>query len=769
MLTLAAAYERVIILCVGTTATKSVLGLTLHKAMRRQNETVTLADSVGGLATFKVFSTWHPAALLRRREPSLVDSVCDHLLLLRDYMEDGIEWKIPEVGVVPIASPPVDYPLEVLSLDIETYGCRSNLPAQRHFHPRKSETLDGVEKRDLIRTIGLGWRDPEGNLHSTVFLPSKNQHMLIFWQWMRKCREEGIPVLGMNIRFDLMYLRYVFPWARSVYLNDELRVRDISVINYLHNELRPERSLKDLSRLFGVTPYDTTLKDRLYESDEDPILHAYNIEDCYAAILLWELLARRIERDYPDTNKLSEYAENWYSQAIWTSIYLGEDGVAVDVEKMRALLESYSQDIFELTQLYNTLFGEPLCGKGSQPVREQMVIEARDLIGISPMSSELEYSEKTGKLSCNKHNIKVLLPRLPSSPVRTKLEFLSEFRRLEKLVGTYLRPRLEDTGNGCVNLNSILYPSWYPVPGYQKDEEGDEGGTIQCRMTCKGPAVQTDPKAIKACITTRFDPGFLLISDLSQIELRIAGLLANEPEFISEYNKASPDLHSATAAVLFGDAKAVEYLYRQAGKKTNFLMLFRGKAKKLHESIMNDLGLDIPIDVCEDLIIAFYKKYRRLGEWQEELIERAIRTGYIEVPLVGASRLFRGAPSVVAATYINTICNLPVQATAANVMISAQGAVIREFHRRQMKSLCSSQIYDSLFIEGPLYELETAKCVAESLIQNSPFFVELCEHLGRSIRVTADTNIFIRKEGVLTRCDEQYKIHEPVPGTVSGP
>ena len=270
-------------------------------------------------------------------------------------------------------------------------------------------------------------------------------------------------------------------------------------------------------------------------------------------------------------------------------------------------------------------------------------------------------------------------------------------------------------------------------------------------MTCKRPGHQTNPQVIKKAITTRFSPGFLLVTDLSQIELRTAGLLSNDPVFMEVYAEDN-DLHWETAVTAFGEdfleglSDEDKDFYRQVAKTTNFLMLYKGGAETLQSRIMAKTGMELPIGKCYNMIEKFYSRYPTLGLWQDQLIAKAINTGWIDVPLVGASRLFIGSEKVVERTYTNTICNLPIQATAANILISAQDALITGLTERGLKSVSGLQIYDSLFVEGPMEELEIVRKMVPPLVKNPPFFQELCANLERSIPIRADEKIEYRTE-----------------------
>ena len=147
-----------------------------------------------------------------------------------------------------------------ISLDIETYGaCTVNaegtpLPVQTVFHPRRSLLSDGVSSKDLVLTVSLTMVSPhkaagEWNLQSLadahpgdtmVFELHRSEHRHRLRQWLFHTD----TIIGMNLQFDIQYLRALNDFKFA--LNGRHQLIDLSVLNYLHDETRPERSLKSL-------------------------------------------------------------------------------------------------------------------------------------------------------------------------------------------------------------------------------------------------------------------------------------------------------------------------------------------------------------------------------------------------------------------------------------------------------------------------------------------------------------------------------------------
>ena len=114
------------------------------------------------------------------------------------------------------------------------------------------------------------------------------------------------------------------------------------------------------------------------------------------------------------------------------------------------------------------------------------------------------------------------------------IDFLMQYRKLAKLVSTYIDAVLE------LNENGVIYPNW------------QIWGTASGRFACSHPNYQNLPsdddrikKGIKA------PEGYVLIgSDYSQLEPRIFSSLSNEPNLINSFIK-NEDFYGTIACEVF--------------------------------------------------------------------------------------------------------------------------------------------------------------------------------------------------------------------------
>ena len=784
-------YDQVIVLCCGAPAAKSVLNMSMKKAFARQGcfsdfraltaptpkSIIRVGEVVGPyldsptLPPFPrpcpVFVTYHPAALMRNKNKG--PYVNSHLSLLQDYIKGDLTYDIKGGSLkIDIAPLPPSYSITRLSLDIETYGILKG-QNQTQFHPLKSEIHDRIPRERLVVTTGLTWENPEGELEHAIFIMSKLKHRRRLWSWVRKCHEKSLPtssksgttvttmsssepqstpktlskkfqyLIGQNIKFDLMYLRHAYPECIP-WLDYPLPIGDLMVTNYLYNEGRPERSLKALAPLLRVTQYSGEFTQ--YKTETCPSLHQYNCQDTSATLLLQDKLTALIQQLYGShTPKTSQFNLQWYSKLLWLTIWMEEKGIPMEERTLIGLLTSMKSRLEKLERGITSRWGINLRGKGSDKCKRKVMDEACQACLENQLVIPKMVKTKARKdISFCEENRNSLLDVLPvGTDSVEKLKAISHVHAVSGTLDRYLYPLLVGRGKGHTDpttrlIKGLAYPRWYATPS--EYEDGASGGTQQCRIVAKGPPCQTFPPLIKKCITSRYS--HLLWFDFSQVELRIAALLSNDPWMMEEYSKDNCDFHLATARRLFGDKDAKKF--RQIGKTLNFLVIYLGGANQFQTTLMRDAGISRSLGQCQRDIDAWWEQAKGLRKWQSDLYESVCELGYFQLPLVGQSRLFLGNRSDVKEK-MKEIVNMPVQAVAANVMLSAQFELQWAFKQKNIKAILPLNVYDAATIECPKSELYTVQREMERILPNPPYYQALCQVLGRSLPLKYDLTL----------------------------
>jgi DNA polymerase-1 len=139
------------------------------------------------------------------------------------------------------------------------------------------------------------------------------------------------------------------------------------------------------------------------------------------------------------------------------------------------------------------------------------------------------------------------------------------------------------------------------------------------RMSCKNPNLQNVPRFAldsphRACIVAP-DGRVLVKCDYSQLELRAAAQIANEPTMLRAFHDGT-DLHKLTAARVTG--KPITELTkadRQMAKAINFGFLFGMGANKFQAYAATNYGVEMSGAEAFNAREAFFSLYPKLRDW----------------------------------------------------------------------------------------------------------------------------------------------------------
>jgi len=221
------------------------------------------------------------------------------------------------------------------------------------------------------------------------------------------------------------------------------------------------------------------------------------------------------------------------------------------------------------------------------------------------------------------------------------------------------------------------------------------------------------------------------------MELRVAALLSGDPVMMDYYTNKR-DIHVETALLIDPLADSTSPAFnapdglRALGKTVNFLMLYRGGHNKLRETANKQLGLSLSYDFCQSAVTQFYYRHHILGQWQEQLIATARKQGYLEL-ITGWGRTFGLGKS--ADSYINEICNFPVQTIAAQLLQSSQFAVTRDISKLKLRSCICLQVHDSLCVDTWPTEEPIIDDLMKKHLTHPPLLTIIENQLGRTVPI----------------------------------
>lgn len=455
------------------------------------------------------------------------------------------------------------------------------------------------------------------------------------------------------------------------------------------------------------------------------------------SILLWLLESERTNADYDD---IIEYGRSFLNTLTW------ED--TLNALKDRVKKEGL-WDIFEKIE-------QPLIGVLAEMKNKGMSLDVDYLKSLSKkLHTELSKLEKSiykqagveFNLNSPKQLGEVLFDTLGLKPKNAKktaggqrstkeseLEKLREehpiiteilrYRELQKLVSTYIDSLPETVGKDGRVHSTLL-----------------QTGAATGRMASKDPNLQNIPIRTEEGRQVRgafiAENGFQLVAiDYSQIELRIAAIMSEDPKMMEIFKKGE-DVHTGVAVRVFGvKPEEVTADMRRKAKVINFGILYGMGVNALRQN----LGDDTPRQEAQEFLNAYFQTFTRLAEYLEETKSLAREKGYTET-LVGRRRHFPGITSSVPfirAQAERMAINAPIQGTAADCMRIAM-IRIHEFIEKLKKAdevRMLMQVHDELLFE--IKDSEVNKVVPElvSIMENV-----LTEKDSKGVPLIADVKI----------------------------
>ncbi len=264
------------------------------------------------------------------------------------------------------------------------------------------------------------------------------------------------------------------------------------------------------------------------------------------------------------------------------------------------------------------------------------------------------------------------------------IKFIEEYRGLAKLKSTYSDPLaelMEDDGRIHANFNQT--------------------GAITGRLSSSDPNLQNIPKygEIAKLIRRAFiaEKGKILVSaDYSQIDLRVAAHLSQDPKMMKIFQEGK-DIHRSTAAWVNNiELDKVTKEQRSEAKSLNFGVLY---GMGIY-GFMRDSGVDY--ERAEFFIQEYMKTFSKLKEFIERVKEDARVNGYVEtefgrrrqIPAINASNPMARSGAERAAV------NFPIQGLTADIMKLAMLKIDEKLLQKKYPSAkMELQIHDEVIIE----------------------------------------------------------------------
>ncbi len=250
----------------------------------------------------------------------------------------------------------------------------------------------------------------------------------------------------------------------------------------------------------------------------------------------------------------------------------------------------------------------------------------------------------------------------------------------------------------------------HPVTGRLHADYGI-AGTRGGRFSCRNPNLQNPPRdsAFRALFKAR--EGYqLIVADYSQVELRIAAILADDPVMLACYQRGD-DLHKRTAAALAGIPESeVTKAQRQLAKAVNFGLVYGMGAKTLAAYAKASYGVAMELGDAEKAHATYFKTYPGIRLWHSKTKAKGFSSPQVRTQ-GGLLRDF----SVENGFQLTSALNTPVQGSGAECLVEALlrlPAALRGLDARLVH-----HVHDEIVLECSHQDTEKAKAaLTESMI-----------------------------------------------------
>lgn len=406
---------------------------------------------------------------------------------------------------------------------------------------------------------------------------------------------KNYKLVGHNIKFDVRRINHHYGLDLEPFL-------DTIIIAYLDNPHLKSYGLKTLiTKIFKVPNWSEDTNGLLNKEGK----RAKSFGEITYLLKnkregdLWDSMLEYLEKDVRYTKLLFSLINNLSNKEIELAHFLTKLDYLIDTK-----LEPFYIDTFLLDKVSK---------ETSQKINDLKTKMPKINYNASKQVADLftkegiiinTYTSKGAK-SVGKESITQLMLDYPNNEL---IMNYTELKKLEKLKSAFLEP--------WAKLNGKMSPRFSLI------------GTKTGRTSCSKPNIQQIPKGSVRNLFIAPQGYDLVEADYSQMELRIAGEVAQVQGILNAF-KDDEDLHSVTARSLFGDNFTEKQ--RNSAKVANFGLLY-GMGSQGYQKYALTWGLQLTLKECTDIKLGFFNAYPELTQYYENVRKDLRIKGYTESP-----------------------------------------------------------------------------------------------------------------------------------------
>jgi DNA polymerase I len=347
-------------------------------------------------------------------------------------------------------------------------------------------------------------------------------------------------------------------------------------------------------------------------------------------------------------------------------------GVCVDNKELARLAKEYRKELEILERRIYEAAGEEFNINSPRQLGEILFTKLS-------LGGAKQKKTSTGQLSTRESELEKLRDTHPI------VGDILSYRELAKLLSTYIESIPKQ-----VDAEGRLHSSFVQT------------GTTTGRVSSRDPNLQNIPikselgRAIRNAFVA--PEGYELVAfDYSQIDLRVAAFLSEDPKLIEIFTE-DRDVHAAVAAQVFGiPEREVTKEMRRRAKVINFGILYGMGVSALQQN------LGTSRKEAQEFYQNYFETFSRLAEYLEEVKAKAAKQGYVET-FFGRRRYFEGIRSsipYIRASAERMAINAPIQGTQADILKLAMIEIDKELQRPAWKGSAHLllQVHDEVIYE----------------------------------------------------------------------
>jgi DNA polymerase-1 len=353
------------------------------------------------------------------------------------------------------------------------------------------------------------------------------------------------------------------------------------------------------------------------------------------------------------------------------------NGMKIDRDSIPVYEEFYSKKINKIKYRMDKLAGHEMNHR-SNPQLKQLIYGKFKCI-----PHEVRVGKKRSMYSSSEDALNLILQDKLSERVKEYIKLLKDFRKTDKLYGTYVKgmPRFLRDGD-------LIHANW------RLD------GTVTGRGSCNNPNLQQIPRngPIKELFISRYPKGVLIQVDVSQGELRVGAHVSEEPTLIKLLCKKNSDIHRDVAVMILN--KKPNEITEEEGynaKQVDFAVFYGTGIRTLAQEMKG---------VSEREAARFYQAWHKTFPYWNKYVhsvhEFVIEHGYVRSIFGRKRRLTILDPtSKLGMSQLRQAVNSPIQGGLSDYNKLCGYNLWRRLKKEFPLTLIIGEVHDSYMLDSP--------------------------------------------------------------------